>query len=195
VVAYGPSTGSMLAASADRDRAVDVLRAGFAEGRLTQAEFEARVSRVQASRTYSQLAELVGDLPIGPQAPGLTSGSPQQDPSHQDPSQRGPAQQDPPQRGPAHLTSGQPGSGQPGSGRPGSAAAEIDDRQAATPLAHLALTALVIFTLAALFTALIVYMHILGQPTSVQLTQTPGLTQLPHVHFLPQITRITPPAP
>ena len=160
MAAYGPSSRSMLASSADRDRAVDVLRAGLAEGRLTQAEFSKRVTRVQASRTYYQLAELVGDLPVGPHAPAPDFGSP----------------------GSPALTAGSPA---------GSAVAEIDDRRAATPLAHLALTALVVFTLAALFTALIVYMHILGQPTSVQVNQgTPGVIQLPPAQLLPSVHHI-----
>jgi len=34
----------MLAATADRERAVDVLRAGFAEGRLQEDELEKRVA-------------------------------------------------------------------------------------------------------------------------------------------------------
>ena len=58
--------GHMRAASADRERAVDVLRAGFAEGRLTKDEFEGRVERVYSSRTYSDLAVLTADLPAGP---------------------------------------------------------------------------------------------------------------------------------
>jgi hypothetical protein len=55
----------MLTSAADRDRAVDVLRAGFVEGRLTQEEFTERVARVHASRTYDQLSELTSDLPAG----------------------------------------------------------------------------------------------------------------------------------
>ena len=57
---------SMLAASADRERAVDVLKAGFAEGRLTQDEYNDRMSRAYAARTYGELAALTGDLPAGP---------------------------------------------------------------------------------------------------------------------------------
>jgi hypothetical protein len=57
---------AMLAASVDRERALDVLRAGFVEGRLTQAEHDARVTKVSAARTYGDLAELVADLPAGP---------------------------------------------------------------------------------------------------------------------------------
>jgi len=54
-----------LAASADRERAVGVLRAGFTEGRLTQDELDDRVARAYAARTYGQLWELTSDLPVG----------------------------------------------------------------------------------------------------------------------------------
>jgi hypothetical protein len=63
VAAYSPSAGSMLTSTAERDRAVDALRAAFAEGRLTQEEFTERVAQVHASRTFDQLAELLCDLP------------------------------------------------------------------------------------------------------------------------------------
>jgi len=58
----------MLAASADRERATDVLRASFAEGRLTQAEYDDRAARVYAARTYGELGALIADLPAGPLA-------------------------------------------------------------------------------------------------------------------------------
>jgi uncharacterized membrane protein len=68
-----PATGyqaraqaSMLAGSADRERAVDVLKAGFAEGRLTQDEYNDRMGRAYAARTYGELAALTADLPAGP---------------------------------------------------------------------------------------------------------------------------------
>ena len=54
------------AANADRERAIDVLKAGFAEGRLTKGEYDDRVSRVCAARTYGELEPLVADLPAGP---------------------------------------------------------------------------------------------------------------------------------
>ena len=54
-----------LASSADRERAVGVLRAGFTEGRLTQDELDDRVARAYAARTYGQLWELTCDLPAG----------------------------------------------------------------------------------------------------------------------------------
>lgn len=62
----GQGGPQMLASHADRERAVDVLRAGFAEGRLEQPEFEKRVARAYAARTVGELALLVADLPLGP---------------------------------------------------------------------------------------------------------------------------------
>ncbi|MFE4668376.1 DUF1707 and DUF4190 domain-containing protein [Streptomyces sp. NPDC056716] len=56
----------MLASHADRERAVDVLRAGFGEGRLQQDELEKRTARAYAARTVGELALLVADLPQGP---------------------------------------------------------------------------------------------------------------------------------
>jgi hypothetical protein len=56
----------MLASHADRERAVDVLRAGYAEGRMERDEFERRVERACAARTVGELAVLVADLPQGP---------------------------------------------------------------------------------------------------------------------------------
>jgi hypothetical protein len=55
----------MLASHADRERAVDVLRAGFSEGRLQQPEFEKRVARAYEARTVGELSLLVADLPQG----------------------------------------------------------------------------------------------------------------------------------
>ena len=56
---------SMRASSADRERAVDVLKAGFAEGRLTQDEYNDRMGRAYTARTYGELATLTADLPAG----------------------------------------------------------------------------------------------------------------------------------
>jgi hypothetical protein len=65
---YGRTAGppAMLAADADRERAIDVLKAGFAEGRLTRAEHGDRTSRVYSSRTYDELGALIADLPAWP---------------------------------------------------------------------------------------------------------------------------------
>ncbi|MFJ9632102.1 DUF1707 and DUF4190 domain-containing protein [Streptomyces sp. NPDC101175] len=66
---WQPHSGaSMLAATADRERAVDVLRAGFAEGRLREDELEKRIARAYDARTVGELMLLVADLPQGPQA-------------------------------------------------------------------------------------------------------------------------------
>jgi Domain of unknown function (DUF1707) len=64
---------AMLAGSADRERAVGVLRAGFTEGRLTQDELDDRIGRAYAARTYGDLWTLTADLPAGalPYPPGL----------------------------------------------------------------------------------------------------------------------------
>ncbi|MEV0693388.1 DUF1707 and DUF4190 domain-containing protein [Streptomyces sp. NPDC050388] len=56
----------MLASHADRERTVDVLRAGYAEGRLEQQELERRVARAYQARTVADLSLLVADLPQGP---------------------------------------------------------------------------------------------------------------------------------
>ncbi|MDJ0340667.1 DUF1707 and DUF4190 domain-containing protein [Streptomyces sp. H10-C2] len=56
----------MLAADADRERTVDVLKAAFAEGRLKTQEYEQRMSTAYQARTYGELQMLVHDLPQGP---------------------------------------------------------------------------------------------------------------------------------
>ena len=62
-------SGAMTRASdADRDRAVDLLSAAFAEGRLTRDEHSARVQRAYGSLTHAELAALSADLPAGPHA-------------------------------------------------------------------------------------------------------------------------------
>lgn len=56
----------MRASHADRERTVDVLRAGYAEGRLHQRELERRVERAYQAGTVADLTLLVADLPQGP---------------------------------------------------------------------------------------------------------------------------------
>jgi hypothetical protein len=56
----------MLASNADRDRTVDVLRAAYAEGRLTKEEYDLRAGRALASRTVEELQRLTVDVPHGP---------------------------------------------------------------------------------------------------------------------------------
>ncbi|WP_372452103.1 DUF1707 and DUF4190 domain-containing protein [Streptomyces oryzae] len=58
--------GSMRASHTDRERAIDVLKAGFSEGRLGQAEYEQRLARASQAQTYAELGVLIADLPQGP---------------------------------------------------------------------------------------------------------------------------------
>lgn len=58
--------GRLRASDADRERTIDVLKAAFAEGRLTKDEYDERLDTVYGSRTYAELAALTADLPIGP---------------------------------------------------------------------------------------------------------------------------------
>jgi len=62
--------GGLLASAADRDAAQAILEAAFAEQRLTQEEFEARVGRAMTARTEADLAQLVRDLPRSATWPG-----------------------------------------------------------------------------------------------------------------------------
>ena len=65
------SRGYLRAAHADREQAITVLKAAYAQGRLTKDELEARAGLVFASRTYAELAALTADLPAAsPAAPG-----------------------------------------------------------------------------------------------------------------------------
>lgn len=64
---------AMRAAHADRERTVDVLKAAYAEGRLTANEYEHRMGAAHQAATYGQLAALVADLPAGPLAPQLAA--------------------------------------------------------------------------------------------------------------------------
>lgn len=54
---------------AERDRAADLLRDNFAEGRLDQAEFDERIGRALTAKTQADLDPLFVDLP-GPRPSG-----------------------------------------------------------------------------------------------------------------------------
>jgi hypothetical protein len=111
-----PGYGHMRASAAERERAVDVLKAAFTEGRLSQDEYSDRVGAVQVSKTYGDLAVLMGDLPVGP------FGSLPPPPAPAYPGYPGypPALPYPP--GPSYPAwpAIQPGPGQPAAARPGS---------------------------------------------------------------------------
>ncbi len=142
----GPAVNpSWLAATADRERTVGVLRAGFAEGRLTQDELDERVAQAYAARTYADLWALTADLPAGPL----------------------PLPSDPYSHGTVVA--------------PDAAAANSWQSAAA-----LLIVALVIFTLAALVTA-IVTAH--AQPGMLTPAQQPGIiTPFQQVNVEPYIT-------
>jgi len=55
--------GQLRTSRADRDQAIDVLKAAFVQGRLAKDEFDLRVGRVLASRTYADLTALTADVP------------------------------------------------------------------------------------------------------------------------------------
>jgi hypothetical protein len=58
-----PAAAGLRASRADRERVIDLLKAAFVEDRLTRDEFDERVGRVLASRTYRELAAVTADLP------------------------------------------------------------------------------------------------------------------------------------
>ena len=64
--------GHLRASHADREQVIDVVKAAFVQGRLAKDEFDQRIARVFASRTYADLACLTADIParlIRAQAP------------------------------------------------------------------------------------------------------------------------------
>ena len=63
--------GGLRASHADRERVIDVLKAAFAQARLTKDEFDARVGSAFASRTYAELAAVTAGIPAA-----LTAGIP-----------------------------------------------------------------------------------------------------------------------
>jgi uncharacterized membrane protein len=66
----GVAKASLRASDADRDQAIEVLKNAFTEGRLSQDEYNDRMSRTYASKTYGELAAVTSDLPASyPEAP------------------------------------------------------------------------------------------------------------------------------
>jgi hypothetical protein len=53
------------ASAVDRDRAIDVLKAGFVEGRITDQELDLRVGQALGMRYFADLLALIDDLPAG----------------------------------------------------------------------------------------------------------------------------------
>jgi hypothetical protein len=63
------SNAAMRASDRDRDVIATVLGNAFAEGRLTDAEYDERSTAALASRTLGDLVPLVADLPTAAPAP------------------------------------------------------------------------------------------------------------------------------
>ena len=64
---YLPSErGKMRAAGADRDRVVGLLNTAYTEGRLSEDEYDARLDSALSARTYTDLDQVVADLPVAP---------------------------------------------------------------------------------------------------------------------------------
>jgi len=73
-VATGPEDsaaagrGQLRAGDADREQAIDTLKAAFVHGHLTKDELEVRAGQALAARTYADLAALTADIPPRPPA-------------------------------------------------------------------------------------------------------------------------------
>jgi Domain of unknown function (DUF1707) len=57
------------ASDAERDQAAEMLRAGYAEGRLSRAELDGRLAAAYAAKTWADLRDLTSDLPGAGSAP------------------------------------------------------------------------------------------------------------------------------
>ena len=73
----GARRGQLRASQADREAAIDALKAAYVAGRLSEDEFEARVGQAFASRTHADLAAITADIPAArsrPRPPGCRTG-------------------------------------------------------------------------------------------------------------------------
>jgi hypothetical protein len=73
------------ASDTERDQAAEILRAGYAEGRLTRAELDERTGAAYTAKTRADLSGLTSDLPAaisaqqaypGPVIPDLAAAAP-----------------------------------------------------------------------------------------------------------------------
>jgi uncharacterized membrane protein len=62
---YGMAGGGLRASDADRERAVEVLKAGYAEGRMPKDEYDARVGQAYTVPTRADLELVTAQLPGG----------------------------------------------------------------------------------------------------------------------------------
>jgi hypothetical protein len=54
------------ASDADRERAIEALKAAFTRGRLTRDELDVRLDRAMLARTYAEVAAATADMPARP---------------------------------------------------------------------------------------------------------------------------------
>jgi Domain of unknown function (DUF1707) len=66
---HGSRDAGLRAGDSDRDRVADVLREQHLAGRLESNEFQERLDRCYAAKTYGELDELIADLPREEQTP------------------------------------------------------------------------------------------------------------------------------
>jgi hypothetical protein len=71
-----PGAPLVRASDAERDQAAELLRAAFAEGRLTRAELDERLAVAYAAKTRADLSDLTGDLPGAVTAEATAAGRP-----------------------------------------------------------------------------------------------------------------------
>jgi hypothetical protein len=62
-VSEGRGYRGLRASDADREQVISALEAAFVQGRLTRDELVTRADRAYASRTYTELAEVIADIP------------------------------------------------------------------------------------------------------------------------------------
>jgi DUF1707 SHOCT-like domain len=75
-MAAAQDRGGLRASYADREQAIEVIKAAFVQGRLAKDEFDLRVGRALGSRTCAELAALTAGLPAGPADSGSVAVAP-----------------------------------------------------------------------------------------------------------------------
>jgi hypothetical protein len=65
IAADATARGRYRPSHADREEAIEVLKAAFVQGRLTREELGARVGQAFTSPTHAELTEVTADLPAG----------------------------------------------------------------------------------------------------------------------------------
>lgn len=70
-----PGAPAVRVSDAERDKAAEILRAGYAEGRLSRAELDERIGTAYGAKTRADLRDLTSDLP-GTVSAGVERGRP-----------------------------------------------------------------------------------------------------------------------